>query len=95
MAEPSEHLQSCPRCRVLERRIAELEAELAERDARIAKLEGRIAELERMLLETTRASKRQAAPFSRNQPKVKPKKPGRRGAWVRQPPYRPPANRAS
>lgn len=95
MAEPSEHLQSCPPCRVLERRIVELEAELAERDARIAKLEGRIPELEarvrqldRMLLEAGRASKRQAAPFSRNQPKVRPKKPGR--PVGHEPAHRPP-----
>jgi hypothetical protein len=46
-------------------------------ERRIAKLEARIAELERLLLEATRAAKRQAAPFSRNQPKRKPKKPGR------------------
>ncbi len=63
MAEPWEVSVPCPRCAVLERRIAELEA--------------RIRELERRLLEALRASKRQAAPFSRNQPKQKPKKPGR------------------
>lgn len=91
MAEPSGHLQSCPRCRVLERRIAELEAERAARDVRMAKLEARIAELERMLLETTRASKRQAAPFSRNQPTLKPKKPGRRVGH--EPAHRPPPPR--
>jgi len=61
----------------LERRITELESQLAARDARIAKLESRIAELERSLLESNRAAKRQAAPFSRNQPKAEPKKPGR------------------
>ncbi len=77
MAEPSDHTHPCSRCVVLERRVAELEARLAARDARIAKLEARIAELERLLLEATRAAKRQAAPFSRNQPKLKPKKPGR------------------
>jgi hypothetical protein len=63
MAEPSEISLPCPRCAVLERRIAELEA--------------RIGELERLLLEATRASKRQAAPFSRNRPKKNPQKPGR------------------
>ena len=95
MAEPSEHPQSCPRCRVLERRFAELEAELAARDVRIGKLEARTPELEarvrqlqQMLLEATRASKRQAAPFSRNQPKLKPKKPGR--PVGHEPAHRPP-----
>ena len=77
MAEPSGVNSPCPRCAILERRIAELEAQLAARDAKIAKLESRIAELERLVLEATRANKRQAAPFSRNQPKSKPKKPGR------------------
>lgn len=75
MAEPSEVNSSCPRCAVLERRIAELEA--------------RIRQLEQMLLEATRASKRQAAPFSRNRPKDKPKKPGRpegHAAALRPPP---------
>lgn len=62
---------------MLERRVTELEAQLAARDARVAKLEARIAELERLLGEATRAAKRQAAPFSRNQPKPKPQKPGR------------------
>lgn len=33
--------------------------------------------MEQKVLEATRVSKRQAAPFSRNQPKEKPKKPGR------------------
>jgi len=77
MAEPSGVNSLCPRCAILERRIAELEAQLAARDARIAKLEARIAELERLVLDLTRANKRQAAPFSRNQPKSKPKRPGR------------------
>lgn len=63
MAEPSGQIVPCPRCVLLERRIEELEA--------------RVRELEAMLLEATRAVKRQAAPFSRNKPKDKPKKPGR------------------
>ena len=63
MAEPSGVSSSCPRCAVLERRIAALEA--------------RVRQLEQLLLEATRASKRQAAPFSRHEPKLQPKKPGR------------------
>lgn len=71
MAEPSRAKSACPRCAVLERRVAGLEKQLD-----TFKL--RVAELERLLWEATRASKRQAAPFSRNRPKVKPKKPGRK-----------------
>lgn len=64
MAEPSDHYQGCPRCAMLERRIAELEA--------------RIRELERLLSEALRSSKRQAAPFSKGSPKPDPEKPGRK-----------------
>lgn len=64
MAEPSDHSQPCPRCVVLERRIAELEA--------------RIRELERLLSDATRATKRQAAPFSKGAPASNPQKPGRK-----------------
>jgi transposase len=59
-------------------RIAELEAQIAERDARIAKLEARIVKLEALLAATTRAGKRQAAPFSKGPPKANPKTPGRK-----------------
>lgn len=71
MAEPSNQVQSCPRCKVLERRIAELERQLA------AALD-RIAELERLLEQRTRDGKRQAAPFSKGAPKPNPKTPGRK-----------------
>lgn len=85
MAEPLDHVQPCPRCAVLERRVAELEAQLAARDAHIAKLEAhvakleaRIAQLERLLEQRTRDTKRQAAPFSKGPPKPDPEKPGRK-----------------
>lgn len=71
MAEPSDHPQPCPRCAVLERRVAELERLLA---AALA----RIAELERLLDQRTRDAKRQAAPFSKGSPKPHPEKPGRK-----------------
>lgn len=71
MAEPSDTSQSCPRCAVLERRVADLERQLA---AALA----RIAELERLLDQRTRDVKRQAAPFSKGAPKQAPKKPGRK-----------------
>jgi transposase len=56
---------------VRERRVAELERQLA---AALA----RIAELERRLSEAVRATKRQAAPFSKGAPKTNPKPPGRK-----------------
>lgn len=89
MAEPSRVHSLCPRCVILARGIAELETQLVARGARIAKLESRIAEFERLVLALTRASKRQVAPFSRNQPKSKPKRPGRpegHAAALRPPP---------
>ncbi|HEV3449034.1 MAG TPA: IS66 family transposase [Gemmataceae bacterium] len=54
----------CPGCVALGRRVAELEAA--------------VARLTRDLEEAIRASKRQAAPFSKGPPKSKPKKPGRK-----------------
>ena len=71
MAEPSDHLHPCPRCAVLERRVAELERQLA---AALA----RIGERERLLDQRTRDAKRQAAPFSKGAPKETPQKPGRK-----------------
>ena len=71
MAEPSDHPQPCPRCAMLERRVAELERQLAVALARIV-------ELERLLDQRTRDGKRQAAPFSKGSPKPDPEKPGRK-----------------
>lgn len=66
---------SCPDC-------CELIRQLAERDRRIADLlaksEKRIAELMARLEAVERASKRQAAPFSKGPPKKKPRNPGRK-----------------
>jgi transposase len=56
--------ESCPECTVLRKRLAELEA--------------KIEQLAQLLDEQRRAGKRQAAPFSKGQPKGKPKKPGRK-----------------
>jgi len=85
MAEPSGHPQRCPRCEVLERRVAELERLLATALARIGELENRNAELERrnavlqaLLEQRTRDGKRQAAPFSKGGPTSNPQKPGRK-----------------
>lgn len=52
-------------------RVERLERMLADRDRRIA-------ELEKALEEAQRAGKRQAAPFSKGDPKADPKKPGRK-----------------
>src|SRR3990172_4662800 len=71
MAEPSETSPSCPRCAVLERRVAELERQLA---AALA----RIAELERLLDQRTRDSRRRAAPSPKGAPKKNPQTPGRK-----------------
>ncbi len=55
---------SCSECE-------KLRARLAERDARVAELEAALAD-------ATRAAKRQAAPFSKGEPKKIPEKPGRK-----------------
>jgi transposase len=62
----------------LERRVAELEARNASLEAQVARLESRLAELEKLLDQRTRDGKRQAAPFSKGEPKAKPKTPGRK-----------------
>ena len=54
----------CPRVKALE--------------ARIQRLERRVAELTAALDEARRASRRQAAPFSKGEPKPDPKRPGRK-----------------
>ena len=56
---------------LFESKIAQLSEQLGQRDARIA-------ELERLLSESRRSGKRQAAPFSKGDPKEEPAKPGRR-----------------
>ena len=69
----------------LESRVRELEKQLGWALARIAKLEAENAELRaenvalrKALDEERRAGKRQAGPFSRNNPKTNPKRPGRK-----------------
>jgi transposase len=47
---------------------------------RVAKQERRIAQLEKIIEELRRGGKRQAAPFSKGEPKSNPQKPGRRPA---------------
>jgi transposase len=59
-----ENARPCPGC--------------SERDRKIDELMKRVAELEKRLDDKERASKRQAAPFSKGPPKQKPKTPGRK-----------------
>jgi transposase len=63
----------------------------SQRDREIDDLKKRIADLERRLDEKDRTSKRQAAPFSKGEPKSRPKKPGRKaGSRHGQHAHRPP-----
>jgi transposase len=59
-----ENARPCPGC--------------SERDREIGELKKRVAELEKRLDDKERASKRQAAPFSKGPPVEQPKKPGRK-----------------
>ena len=52
--------------------------EMTRLTASLSKRDARIAELERLLSESRRSGKRQAAPFSKGDPKEEPAKPGRR-----------------
>jgi transposase len=51
---------------------------IVDKDRRIAELEARVLQLEQLLDKATRMNKRQAAPFSKGEPKSDPKKPGRK-----------------
>lgn len=62
----------------LEADNARLRAELDRRDATIDRLRRQVSELQTRLQAVRRASKRQAAPHSRNRPKPDPGRPGRR-----------------
>ena len=57
-----------------DRKIAELERKLADREREIRQLLRRIERLERKNEALSRAAKRQAAPFSRGEPKADPAK---------------------
>lgn len=59
-------------------KIAELERKLADREREIRQLLRRIERLERKNEALSRAAKRQAAPFSRGNPKAEPAKRGRK-----------------
>jgi hypothetical protein len=58
--------------------VAELRSANERLQRRVQESERRVKELLRALAESQRAAKRQAAPFSRRQPKTNPGKPGRK-----------------
>jgi transposase len=58
--------------------VADLRAEVAELRAVLAARDQRITELEKLLEEARRAGKRQAAPFSKGDPKPEPARSGRK-----------------
>ena len=58
--------------------MAALRAELVQANAAVAERDARISELERLLEGSRRSGKRQAAPFSKGDPKPEPKRPGRK-----------------
>jgi transposase len=58
--------------------VASHDRQLARRDALIDSLTTRLGQLEAQVTGLERATKRQAAPFSKGAPKAKPSKPGRR-----------------
>jgi transposase len=58
--------------------IAKLREAVETLTERLAARDARVAELERLLSESRRSGKRQAAPFSKGDPKEEPQKPGRR-----------------
>jgi len=58
--------------------ISELQGRNAEQERRLKELERQLAQLEKLLEESRRGGKRQAAPFSKGEPKSAPKPPGRK-----------------
>lgn len=68
----------CSGCLDRDRRIRQLEAENARLHEENARLHGRIGELVAQAEIAARQSKRQAAPFSNDNPKTNPRRPGRK-----------------
>jgi transposase len=71
-------LPTCPGCLERDRRIASLEAEVGRLREENLLLRRRIDELVQQVERLSRQAKRQAAPFSRNDPKPHPRRPGRK-----------------
>jgi transposase len=62
----------------LRRRLFEQEERFSEQERRLVEQQRQIEKLERLLEELRRRGKRQAAPFSKGEPKSAPKRPGRK-----------------
>lgn len=62
----------------LDQRVRGLERELADRDAKVAEQDERVRKLEVLVEELRRRGKRQAAPFSKENPVLKPQTSGRK-----------------
>ena len=58
--------------------IAQEDHRAAQLEAHVVQLQTRVAKLEQLVDKTTRAGKRQVAPFSKGTPKENPTKPGRK-----------------
>jgi transposase len=58
--------------------VAELKSRVAELVEMVAVRDARIADLEKLLEQSRRSGKRQAAPFSKGEPKAQPARPGRK-----------------
>jgi hypothetical protein len=75
---PDELGRLVARCEALAVEIELLWREVVRLVGENDRLRGRVAKLEGLLEEARRAGKRQAAPFSRGEPKAEPRRPGRR-----------------
>jgi len=71
-------MERCSHCRTIECENRRLQREVERLERENAQLEEKIATLETALEKTRRAGKRQAAPFSKGEPKKDPRRPGRR-----------------
>jgi transposase len=83
MSDPGQDVNARLQCletevQTLRTANAALLAEAGKLQTQVEKLQAENAELRKGLAESLRAAKRQAAPFSRNKPKDKKKKPGRK-----------------
>ena len=59
-------------------RVRDLEGELADRASKVAEQDERLRKLEELIEQLRRRGKRQAAPFSKGEPVLSPRRPGRK-----------------
>jgi hypothetical protein len=62
--------------------VEELIKENQSQREQLKKAQAEIERLRKALEEALRSLKRQAAPFSKGQPKTNPQRPGRKGLWA-------------